>query len=218
MKKASSTSTIIGKSDGPTAVFLIGRKEKNVIRRIKQIYLNMQHKLKRKIAERKIKPEYHTIQETIDYIKMQYHAIEVDSAYPYYLERKKQMKLHRINIEQPSLLGETTKIKPSSDFNNTAAVNEWMAAVDEQNTVMMQRADAIPNEVFPTDYHLFVIKGKNDESMEIEIDTYGSVIACGYTGNMKKIYCDIQTYYGVTQEDINNRTYRYLYLLSCTSY
>lgn len=217
MKQVSAVSTIIGKSDGPTSVFLTGHKEKNLFRRMKQIRMNLKYKRKAKRAASKIKAEAHTMSETIEYMKRQYHAAQADSTDERYEERKKQMKLARMRTEQPDLLGEVTKIEPPSDFQDPAAVNEWIEKMDEQNAIMMERAASISNEIFPTDYHLFVIYGNDEGRMDVELDTCSSVLACSYTGDMKKMMCDIQKYYGVMQEDIDHRTDRYRALLACLS-
>ena len=73
--------------------------------------------------------------------------------------------------------------------------------------------DAIPPEVFPTDYHLFVADKGMQGTLEMEIDMlYGDIAVSWFDGNMdimKTMVKDIYRYYGVSQEDIDHNTERY---------
>ena len=70
--------SIIGGADGPTSIFVVGRKEKNILKRINITFLNRQYKRKRALAATSIVPDAHTIEEVIQYI-MQDHGYSQSS-------------------------------------------------------------------------------------------------------------------------------------------
>ena len=75
----------------------------------------------------------------------------------------------------------------------------------------------VPEEAFQIDYHLYQIEANNVEEFYIEIEYKYDVLSMGYSGDTKsgdKICKDIYSYYGVTEDDIKNKTKRYQTLLS----
>jgi len=78
----------------------------------------------------------------------------------------------------------------------------------------------IPYEVFPIDYHLFIINKGGHGTLIIELDTFHPNLSASYSGNkkiMEPILKDIYIYFGVSQEDIDYRTNRYEMLLAVLS-
>lgn len=216
--------TVIGGADGPTSIFLAGKfkghKEKNIIKTIKRKILNKKLNIKRKKAAKRIVPNPHTIEQTIQYIKQHYHATEADCSYPYFNERKLNMKYLLIRREKPELLGEEKKIAPPKDFNNIQLVKEWQKSIEEWNNECLKKIESISDKVFPTDYHLFLINKKEDGTLEIELDTLYPNISISYSGNKKilePILKNIYMYYGVSKKDISYKTERYKTLLSILS-
>ncbi len=216
--------TIIGGSDGPTSIFLAGNfnghKEKNIIKIIKRKILKKRLNIKTKKAAKLIVPNAHTIKQTIQYIKQHYHAVEADYSYPYFNERKLNMKYLLIQREKPELLGIEKKIAPPKDFNNIKLLKEWQKSIEEWNNECLKKTESISDKTFPTDYHLFLINKKNDGTLEIELDTLHPNISISYSGNKKilePILKNIYMYYGVSKKDIHYKTERYKTLLSILS-
>lgn len=224
MKKDASAVSVIGGADGPTSIFLVGRKEMNILQRIKASFFNRKYIRKRARAERTIAslaPNAHTIEETIQYIRQRYHAAEADSSYPLYNSRKRSMKHQLIQRNQPELLGEEKQFLPPADLNDEQALLAWQQKIDAWADECMARADAVPYDVFPTDYHLFIIDRQDEGTLEVEIDSMNSSLSVSYSGNqkiMEPILKDIHLYYGVSEEDIAHRSERYLSLLGALTF
>lgn len=221
MKKDVSSTSIIGGADGPTSIFLVGRREMNIFQRIKSAFFNGKYKRKRARAKRSIVPGAHTIEETIQYIKKRYHASEADSSYPCYRSRQRSMKYQLIQRNQPELLGDETQFLPPADLNDKQAILQWQQQIDAWMDECMAKADAVPYEVFPTDYHLFVISIQGEGTLEVEIDIQNSSLSISFSGSQKimnPILKDIYLYFGVSKEDIEHRSERYLSLLTALTF
>lgn len=213
--------SIIGGADGPTSVFIVGKKgrEKNILKRFQIWRQNKKYRRKRERARRLITPNAHTIEELADYIMERYGAVEADASYRYYEERKKEMKYCRIQREKPELLGEIKRFLPPEDLKDKEAVLKWQEGLEAWTRECQDRADAVPSCVFPTEYHMYVIDRKEEGRLEIELDRFCPVISISYSGRaMAQIAKDIHLYYGVTGQDIDEESERYKSLLSilCT--
>lgn len=218
--KRARAASIIGGADGPTAIFMIGHKEKNIFRRIRFSLQNRKYKRKRASAAKSIIAAPHTIEEVIHYIVSRYGAVETDSQYPYYQERKRGMRYSLIQRCQPELLGPQKTILPPKDFQDEEALNLWQEQIEEWHQECQRRVNAISQEVFPTDYHLFLISKEDKGTMEIEIDTLCPNVSISYSGDqrlMESISKDIYLYFGVSQEDIDKKSPRYQTLLIALS-
>jgi len=85
------------------------------------------------------------------------------------------------------------------------------------------KAESIPDEMFPMDFHVYQIKVVDVGEIEFGMDTIWSVFGSSYSGSkkgMKKLHNiskDVHLYYGVTEEDIQNKTKRYSVLLTVLS-
>lgn len=157
------------------------------------------------------------MEETMQYMKQHYGAVEADMNYPYFTERKSGMKYSLIQRERPELLGEEKQFVPPSDFGDENAVREWHSQVEAWIKEREAKADAIPKEIFPTDYHMFLIDKGESGTLEIELDTNYPGISISYSGEkkvMEEISQDIYRYYGVSKEDIENGTERFQSLVS----
>lgn len=220
MRKSAASCQIIGGADGPTTVFIAG-KEKNLRRRIIRALQDRKNRRKRDKARRSIVPGTHTIQEVLQYAKERYGMVEMDSSYRGYEERKRSRKQNLIYRKRPELLQEEKRILPPKDFRDEKALKEYTRQVMEWTAMRDREIDAIPQEVFPTDYHLFVSDKGMQGTLEMEIDMLYEDIAVSYFGGngdtMKAIVKDIYRYYGVSQEDIDHNTERYRELLMALS-
>ena len=69
----------------------------------------------------------------------------------------------------------------------------------------------MPDSIIPMDFHLYKIR-IDDDFLEMEIDYTWNIFGMSYSGNkavmkkFKKISRDLYSYYGVTEEDIKNKT------------
>lgn len=218
--KRARAASIIGGADGPTAIFMVGHKEKNIFRRIRLFLLNYKYKRKRAHAVKSVIASSHTIEEVIQYIASRYGAVESDTHYPYYQERKRSMRYSLIQRYKPELLGPQKSIMPPRDFNDEESLKLWQAQIEEWHQECQRRVNAISQEVFPTDYRLFLIHVEEKGTLEIEMDTLCPAISISYSGDkklMETISKDIYLYFGVSQTDIDNKSPRYQALLIALS-
>ena len=77
----------------------------------------------------------------------------------------------------------------------------------------------LPDDVIPMDFHLHEIR-IGDDCLEVEVDYIWNIFAVSYSGSkavvkkFKEISRDLYSYYGVTEEDIKNKTERYSALVT----
>lgn len=220
MSKKAEAISIIGGADGPTSIFLAGKgsKGESWIRRAQHTYRNRKYQRKREKAKRLITPGGHFFTETLQYMKEKYGAVEADESYPYYKERKRQMKFSLIQREQPELIGADKQLRcpENLDLQDKEALLAWMEEVDAYTRACEKRAEAIPEEAFPISYHLYVIDCGAEGKIEIETEETRGLMEVNSSGNLKKmqkIVRDIYLYYGVTKEDVENNTDRYRMLV-----
>lgn len=95
MGKSARAVSVISGADGPTAVFVAGRKTKLTL---KQKMHRFTHKIKRKFVEKTIKPGSHTIDEVIEYIKSVHGFVEVDKNCREFKEEYEQMQHADIDV------------------------------------------------------------------------------------------------------------------------
>ena len=75
-RKRVSATTIIGGSDGPTSIFLVGNKEGKLS--LKQKFERACYKIRKKRAENSVKADAHTMDEVCEYIVNELGYTEVD--------------------------------------------------------------------------------------------------------------------------------------------
>lgn len=160
MKEMSSgTIGIIGGADGPTSVYVAGKKKRISLKnRIK----NKIYRWKRKRAEKKITAGARTLEEVVSYAVEKYGAVETDTPRKVYeLQNDMNFHIYEINME--------------------------------------------------------------DGRVEIEVNYDKNVFGISYSGSkktikqMKEIAKDLYLYYGVSGEDIRNKSERYHALLAILS-
>lgn len=200
--------TMVKGTDGPTAVFLAGKNHRYTLRqKIKKYIFNR----KMKFVEKSLKPEWHTVDEVIYYVKNKYGFEEADKDSDEYKEEYNQMRSSFIIQYKPELLGDLTS-EPELKGTSEQDMLEFM----EQNAKRMERAQNVPKDLFDIDYHK-LIKRFNDKNdyMHIDIEKNYSSISGGVCGSDKMakkfncIYKDIYRYYGVSARDIMEKTERY---------
>lgn len=206
--------TIIGGADGPTGVFIAGRnKGISLKRRIK----NNICRWKEKCAEKKIRAGERTLAEVVGYAIDKYHAVEADITKHKYRMQKNCLKESLISRYQPELLGDLAEpVKPEELTPETVRI------LPEQFLARRERAEMISEEQMPMDFHLYEIC-LDEGRLEMEIDYHWNIFGISYSGSkktmkrMKEIARDLALYYGVSEEDIRQKSERYHSLLAILS-
>lgn len=214
MSKFVKSFSIIGGSDGPTSIFLVGnkQKEKNPITRLKNTLRMKRHQHRLKKAKRSIEPGTHTLDEIICYMKERYGMIEADDTYPCYEEYIRRMRFSLVQRERFDLLPAQPQLK---DFHDKEAVIKWHIELDEWEKKSEAIVEKLPAEIMNMDYHLFVLDKGEEGSMQVEMEKNRGLIEMQYTGRgFAPIIKNIYVYYGVSEEDIMNRTERFQNLLT----
>lgn len=200
--------TIIGSSDGPTTVFLLGSNHKP---NIKQRMQRVMFRLRKKWHALWIKPNPHSMKEVADYIREKYGFVELSKDSKKYQRLYNELRSSFIMQYEPQLLGEYTKL-PELKSENEEDVKVFL----NQMQLRQEKACEVPEELFSLDYYYFE-KQVGDVHMEIQLESRYGYIGGGVSGKFiskyRKIYKDVYRYYGVSEEDINNQTKRYENLL-----
>ena len=106
-EKSKSEVSIIGGADGPTSIFIAGRTRKKPLKvRIRNII----YRYRRKIVEKKVVADSHTLDELVQYAMNTYNLIETNSTERKYIEQQKNLKESLILFSFPSLT--PVKIQP----------------------------------------------------------------------------------------------------------
>ena len=185
--KGKSTVSIIGGADGPTSIYLTVGTGKKTRKERIRQYI---YKCKRQRMEKRIFAGAHTLKEVVKYANKKYQAVEISKSERRYVKHRKNLRENLIITNKPELLGE-------------------MIA-------------NIPDREMPMDYHIYEIRIDGGH-MTIEIDYIWDIFGISYSGNKKamrqfrKIGQDLNMYYGVTEEDIKNKSQRYEALLAVLS-
>lgn len=211
IEKSSGCISVIGGSDGPTSVFLAGKKKKSLKQRVhKRIF-----EMRKKRYARGIKPGTHTMDEVMNYLTEQYGMTQMSKDSKTYQMQYDNLKMSFIMQHAPELLGEYAK-PPTLKSRDEAGIREFQ----KQLEIREQKAKEIPDDVFPLDYHIF-IREDGEVRMEFDVEARFGHIGGGYSGPGKRgkrkfssMYKDIFRYYGVSEEDIAQKTRRYTHLLT----
>lgn len=214
MGKNKSAVSIIGGSDGPTSIFIAGKTKKQPL---KLKIRNNIYKYKRRMMEKKIIANPHTLNEVVHYAMHRYGLSETDSSERQYLEQYKDLKESLILRYRPEILGEMKDI-PKPDVSNEESIREYFNKIEERSRKIAE----MPDDVIAMDFHLYKIK-IGDDFLEIEIDYIWNIFGISYSGNkktmkqFKKISKDLYLYYGVSEDDIKSNTERYISLVVALS-
>lgn len=210
--------SIIEGADGPTSVFIAGksdgRRKKSLSERIRQAI----YSYRRKRIEKRIVARPHSTKEVAKYIQRKYNALEAPQTSRTYMEEYNALKQSLIIENRPELLGDLAEIKPLKD-HSAESLKEFIRQVELQ----AKKAASIPDEAFPMDFHRYEMKFACNGRMWISLENIWGEMGASYSGdkkimrNLKRISKEIHLYYGVSQEDIENRTKRYSYLVTLLS-
>lgn len=206
--------SIINDEDGPTSVFILGESKKQPL---KSRIRNAIYQSRRKRVEKKIAANPHTLVEVVEYARNHYELVEINPATVRFIEQQKNLKASLIMQHKPELLGERKDI-PKPDFYKEESIKKFLKEIEIRNNLI----DQLPDHVIPMDFHIYEIK-IGEDLLEIEIDYIWSIFGISYSGNksvmkkFKKIARDLYGYYGVSEEDMKNRTKRYSSLVTTLS-
>ncbi len=227
MKKRSSRAaaavTVIGGSDGPTSIFLAGKfggRKGNPLRRFRDQWRGRRMQKRRARVMGALCPKPHTPDELVRYIRRKYHATELA---PDSRRAKEGYRSHKCAIawkEQKDRLEQMGYVSPEkkspANFSDRAAVEEWHRYMREYDAA----AAGLDDSLVPMDYHIYQIRLAHGGKLEVEMEKIRGMLGVGFCApkreikQMKKIRRDIYLYYGVTKEDIENSTDRYLTLVT----
>lgn len=208
-KKASNVS-IIGEADGPTSVFILGKKKPTVRQKIQK----KRFQLKKLWNEKRITAENHPLEDVCKYITAHYGFKEVSSHSGEYKEEYIQMRASFIMQYAPELLGEFAQM-PELSSHDEGEIKRFM----EQIELRQQAAENIPIDCFDIDFHKYK-KEFGHMQMHFIVELKYGYIGGGVSGSkdntkqFEKIYRDVYRYYGVTKDDIEHKTRRYDALVS----
>ena len=201
---------IIGGADGPTAIFFADKTHNPTLTQRIQRFIN---KTKRHFIEKGIVPGTHTIEEVEEYLKSRYGFVEADRTAPDFIVQYEQMRTSSLFEHRPDLVeGQEIDfdIDPSEDHE--VILRKLREKTDKEREI----AASIPREIFDIDYHEYIKTGKDiNDSMSIIIERNYAYFGGGAQGSKlsirkwNKIFKDVYRYYGVSEEDIKNKTERY---------
>lgn len=211
MKKSVNSCKVIGGADGPVSVFVLGRENgQNLCTQIKRVFMQHRYQRRRKKAIRKITANPHTLDEVVSYIIGKYNAVEVSAESRRYAEQRKNCKASLVQKFNPELLGESWVVD-RPDVSDEKSVREFLERVDS----LQEKAASISEELFWMDYHLYHFNYKEYGEVYVEIEKNHEFISTSSSAHKGKIKLvnravnDIYLYYGVSEEDIAEKTERY---------
>lgn len=210
MKKGNKTYRI-NSEDGPTSIFIINTKNRTLKQRFHKIKYN--HKKKR-IEKIIIGENHHSMEDVLTFAVKECGLAELDRDSVEVMEEYKQLRASFILQYKPELLGEYAK-RPPLESEEPEAVMEYLEKCKEQ----LQRAMAVPKELFDIDMHKYIKEYSDiNERLNVVIETKYGYIGGGASGDkaakdLDEMMIRLHKYYGVTQEDIDSQTERYKNLI-----
>lgn len=198
--------SVIGGADGPTSIFIAGRDKVSFAEKMKR----HRYQKKRAKMENMLQADFHTIEETIEYMIEKYHAEEMLKEDFLYTERYICLKEALILKYKPELLGEWSDIQPPTDYGETS-LKEFFCELDKRK----EKVSEIPDHCMPLDFHIYTIDISKIGQIQFEVEKNRGILSGGYSGEKKgikklsEIAKDIYLYYGFSEEDKKNRTERF---------
>ncbi len=207
MSENSSAEKQIGKPDGPTSYFVIGGKNHKPT--LKQRFQRWRFDKKKARVAKRVKANPHTPDEVCEYIKTSLGFEELGQESKVYQHEYREMRAGFLIQHAPELLGEHRE-RPKLKGQSEEEIREFMDAVEVQKQVALQ----VPKEDFDIDFRMFK-KQLGDDEQHLLIEKRYAYIGGGASGKtktvkqFKKVFRTVHRYYGVTEEDIENKTRRY---------
>lgn len=217
-KNSASAIGIIGAADGPTSIFIAGKvngRKLPFFKRMKQKWNLCHYKKRRAKVEKFIEANPHTLDEVMQYMQKKYGAVEISSDAKKYLHQRKYLKESLILRFQPELLDEFQMPEFPKDPDEKV-LQDYMEKVNERTEFAAQ----VSEKLFPIDYHIFEMHFEGIGDIDFEIEKNHQILSGSYSGKKKgikklaKVNKDIYQYYGVTREDIIEKSERYSTLVT----
>lgn len=215
--------TIISGSDGPTSVFLAGKRgvrEKNPLRRLKNWYKRSRYEKRRANVVKSLVAKPHTPDGLAAYLEKKYHAKELAPESQRAKEGWRNTKSSIVWREHGEKMEELGYAPPEKkcpqDMRDMDAVRKWHEYMEEYDAA----AAGLDEALVPLDYHIYEISVGNVGTMEVQMEKIRGLLNVSFCSapehkrRAQEIMCDIYRYYGVTQEDIDKTTDRYLTLVT----
>jgi hypothetical protein len=203
--KEIATNSIIGGADGPTSVFVLKNDKGHLT--IKQKIYKFRYNIRKAWVEKHIKAEPHSMDDVENYLKSVYGFTEIKPDSDKYQKEYTEMRASFLVQYAPELLGEYAAL-PKLEGEDAQSVQRFMAQIE----LRQKAAENVPREAFDIDLQIFE---KNEKNLymrfTLEAD-YGYIGGSASGSKIKKfdeIGRNVCRYYGVTQEDIDNKTQRY---------
>lgn len=207
-RKVAAAVSIIGGADGPTSLFLAGKSGDDS-------RLKAKHEKKmRRIAD-KIPTDPHTLEEVEQYLQDKYHAVCLDGEREETRGQERAMRSTMVFKHRPELLRTPEPEVPKPDDP------EALKQFEEQIKKRFQEAEEVSAEEFPLDFHCYQItpEGEEDTQLIINVERRYQELQVSYTmgksgdkAALEAIVKDVYLYYGVSQEDKEKCTERFMVL------
>lgn len=207
MKKADHI-TILDGADGPTSVFFL-EKPHDGRRSLKQKWEKYFCDRKKKRVERRIRPGDHSMEEVADYIRDVLGCTELAQTSQAYQEEYRAMRASYMMQYAPELLGDCAAY-PRLESRDAEGIQKFQKEIERRQ----KAAENVPAELFDIDLHILE-REDADLSMRWILEgryRYIGLSAHGAKAGMKQLKKqekDVWRYYGVTQNDIDQKTERY---------
>ena len=185
--------------------------EKNAKLSLKQKIARWKYNRRKAYIERTLKPESHTLDEVMECLVNKYGFVKLDADSKEVRREYEETRAFFILQYAPELLGGYATI-PELKSESEEDVKARLAFVEER----MRKASEIPTSIFDIDFHKFEKRFDDiNDNIHIMIEKKYGYIGGGACGSKKvikesnRIYKAIYRYYGVTKEDISEKTLRY---------
>ena len=205
---------ILSGADGPTSIFLAGkRKRLSLI----EWFKDWRNQRKQKKIKKTITVNPHSMEEVIRYAKAKYHAVELTSDARNFIEVRRSHKEGLVFLKRPDLLEGLQKVQKPKEYND-----KTIARMEQQIEIRSKQIAALPEDELPMDFHLYEIR-KGNEEIEMAVDFYWNILNISHQGDRKtwkqgdEIVKDLYRYYSVTRKDVEENSERYKNLVTVLS-
>lgn len=205
---------ILSGADGPTSIFLAGkRKRLSLI----EWFKDWRNQRKQKKIKKTITVNPHSMEEVVRYAKAKYHAVELTSDARNFMEERRSHKEGLVFLKRPDLLEGLQKVQKPKEYND-----KTIARMEQQIEIRSKQIAALPEDELPMDFHLYEIR-KGNEEIEMAVDFYWNILNISHQGDRKtwkqgdEIVKDLYRYYSVTRKDVEENSERYKNLVTVLS-
>lgn len=165
--KAVSSVSILGKDDGPTSVFIVGRSNSKWT--FKWNIHNFFYDVRKKRIVKSLKANPHSMEQVADYIT-ELGFWEVDKSEPEYKTEYSQMRASFIIQYKPELLGDLAEA-PKLENHEEETIKHFMEKIEQRQ----KAAEDIPPDIFDIDLHIYE-KGDGNNQSRITVEkNYGYI-------------------------------------------